>query len=174
MAEPFIGEIRIFPYSFAPRDWAYCDGQLMDIQQNVMLYTVLGLEYGGDGQTTFGLPNFKGRAPMHHGRGPGLYSKWIGEMGGYEALPLIESQIPAHTHALSVTQNDPTSSSPGGLYPAKHAEAVSQYKDNATLDATFATGAMANAGSSHPHENRQPYLVFGFCIALDGLYPARS
>jgi microcystin-dependent protein len=174
MAEPFIGEIRIFPYSFAPRDWAYCDGQLMDIQQNVMLYTILGLEYGGDGQTTFGLPNFKGRAPMHHGRGTGLYSKWIGERGGYEALPLIESQIPAHTHKVSVTQNAPSSSNPGGLYPAKHSAADSQYKNNPTLDATFASGAMANAGSSHPHENRQPYLVFGFCIALDGLYPARS
>ncbi len=176
MAEPFIGEIRIFPYSFAPRNWAYCDGQLVDIQQNVMLYTILGLEYGGDGQSTFGLPDLKGRAPMHHGRGPGLYSKWIGEKGGYEALPLIESQIPAHTHGLSVTKNIPTTNNPGGLYPAKHFDDAKGllYKENPTLDATFSTGAMANAGSSHPHENRQPYLVFGFCIALDGLYPARS
>lgn len=173
MAEPFIGEIRIFPYTFAPMNWAYCDGQLMSIQQNVMLYTVLGLEYGGDGDTTFGLPDLKGRAPMHHGRGPGLYSKWIGEMGGYASLPLNESQIPAHTHTISVTKNAPTSNNPGGLFPAKHAS-TNQYKENPTLDAAFATGAMGNAGSSHPHENRQPYMVFGFCIALDGLYPARS
>ncbi len=171
MAEPFIGEIRIFPNSFAPKDWAYCDGQLLDIMQNVMLYTVLGVEYGGDGYSTFGLPDLKGRAPMHQGRGPGLYSKWIGEKGGYEAMPLNEAQIPAHTHTVSVTTNAVTSSNPGGLYPAGEGQ---KYKANPTLDATMAAGAMATAGSSYPHENRQPYLVFGFCIALDGLYPARS
>lgn len=173
MAEPFIGEIRVFPYTFAPLNWAYCDGQELAIQQNVMLYTVLGLEYGGNGDTTFGLPDFKGRVPMHHGRGPGLYSKWIGEMGGTSATALNESQMPAHTHALNVTKNTSTSTNPGGLYPARYVD-KNLYKENPTLDATFATGAMANAGSSHPHENRQPYMVFSFCIALDGLYPARS
>ncbi len=173
MAEPFIGEIRIFPYTYAPRDWAYCDGQLIDIQQHIMLYSILGLEYGGDGSTTFGLPDFKGRAPMHQGRGPGLYSKWIGEKGGYEALTLVESQVPVHTHTLTVTKGAPTATGPGGLYPAKHTE-DNQYKNNPTLDATFAAGAMANAGNSYPHENRQPYQVFGFCISLDGLYPSRS
>lgn len=173
MAEPFIGEIRIFPYSFAPKDWAYCDGQLLDIQQNVTLYCILGLEYGGDGATTFGLPNFKGRVPVHQGYGPGLYGKWIAESGGYEALPLMETQIPAHTHKISVTKNAATATNPGGLYPGSHTATSNEYKASPTLDATFASGAMANAGSSYPHENRQPYMVFGFCIALEGVFPSR-
>ena len=113
---------------------------------------------------------------MHNGRGPGLYSKWIGEMGGYQALPLTEAQIPSHTHEVTVTKNTSTSSNPGGLYPAKHQDEGRGflYKDNPTLDATFSSNAVANAGGSYPHENRQPFLVVPFCIALDGLYPARS
>ena len=170
MAEPFIGEIRIFPYSFAPRNWAYCDGQEVDIQQNVMLYTVLGLEYGGNGDTTFGLPNLKGRVPMHHGRGPGLYSKWIGEMGGYEALPLLESQIPPHTHAIKATSASANQSNPGG----NTAGSGSMNVFSGGSANTNCTGMVDNAGSSFPHENRQPFMVFGFCIAMDGLYPARS
>jgi len=177
MAEPFIGEIRMFPYPFAPRNWAFCDGQTVDIMQNVMLYSILGITYGGDGQTSFALPDLKGRAPMHYGQGPGLYAKWIGEKGGYATMPLNEAQMPAHTHAISVTKSNAASADPGGLYPSKYVEGADKtnlYKDNPTLDATFSNSAMANAGNSYPHENRQPWLVIPFCIAMDGIYPARS
>jgi microcystin-dependent protein len=176
MSEPFIAEIRMFPYSYAPRNWAWCDGQTIEIAQNTMLYAVIGTTYGGNGTTTFCLPNLQGRVPIHPGRGPGLTYHYLGEVGGAPVVSLAESQMPSHDHELMVTKNSATSTDPTGLYPSKHLDNSKgyMYKETPTLDAEFAAAAVGIAGASHPHENRQPFLTVPFCIALDGIYPPRT
>lgn len=176
MSEPFIAEIRIFPYSFAPRGWAYCDGQLLPIAQNTALFSLIGTTYGGDGRTTLGLPNMMDRAPMHPGRGPGLTSRKLGQRGGTTTVDLTAAQIPDHTHEMAVTKNPATSSNPEWLYPSRHMDDMKGfvYKNNPTLDTQFSYGTIATTGGSQGHENMQPCLTVAFCIALVGLYPSRS
>lgn len=176
MSEPFIAEIRMYPYTYAPRDWAYCDGQTVPIQQNVMLYAVLGTTYGGDGISDFCLPNLQGRVPMHPGRGPGLANYDLGQVGGSAGMDLQESQMPVHDHALVVTKNAASSTNPAGLYPSRHMDDSKgfMYKEAPTLDAPFAESAVGLAGASQLHENRQPFLTVPFCIALDGIFPQRN
>jgi microcystin-dependent protein len=176
MSEPFIAEIRIFTYNFAPRGWAYCDGQLLPIAQNTALFSLIGTTYGGDGRSTLGLPDLRDRVPMHPGRGPGLTSRRLGEKAGIMAASLTEAQIPSHKHEMAVTQNPATTTNPTGLYPSKHKDDRKgfMYKENPTLNAQFSSAAIATAGGSQEHLNMQPYLTLSFCIALTGLYPSRS
>ncbi len=176
MSEPFIAEIRMFTYTFAPRGWAYCNGQIMDISQNTSLFALVGTTYGGDGYTTFGIPNLKGRAPMHPGRGPGLSYYRLGQSGGSAGVYLTEATIPNHSHTMVTTLNPPTSDQPAGLYPTKHKDTnlAKVYKENPTLNAQFAAESVSVTGTDQMHENRQPFLGVPFCIALIGIFPTRS
>lgn len=173
MADPFVAEIRIFPFNFAPKGWAFCDGQLMPLSQNTALFSLLGTTYGGDGKSNFALPDLQGRAAMHPGQGPGLSLHDLGETGGSETVTLLDSEIPAHAHALSADALDladtnvvsPTASfalsSGGTLYQA-------------AANTTMSSQALAPAGGDQPHNNLQPYLTFNFCIALQGVFPPRT
>jgi len=182
MSEPFIAEIRILPYKFAPRSWATCDGQLLPISQNTALFSLIGNYYGGDGRTTVGLPNMQGRSPMHIGgngtssRGPGLSYHTLGEAGGEPTVTLYQSQIPQHSHLLKVSLDNPSTTDPStNEYPSKHYGLGMVYKDvPPTAYTQMAPEALAAAGGSQAHENRQPFLALQFCIALAGLYPSRS
>lgn len=173
MSEPFIAEIRIFAGNFAPRSWAFCNGQLLPVSQNTALFSLIGTTYGGDGRTTTALPNLKGRAPMHPGRGPGLTSRRLGQRGGSEMSSLSEAQMPSHTHTAEASNdgagfNDPSNARVLGRGPTR----FSAYY-NATGTAT-AMRNLANTGGSQPHNNMQPFIAMNFIIALQGLYPSRS
>jgi microcystin-dependent protein len=179
MSEPFLAEIRIIAFNFAPRGWAFCDGQLLPIAQNTALFSLIGTTYGGDGRSTTALPNLRDRAPMHPGRGPGLTSRRLGEKVGTITTTLTEAQIPSHNHQFIVSKvSPPTSSNPTGNFPDFYRDEASgrteMYKNDATLNATFSSAAIANAGGSQQHENMQPYLGINFVIALAGIYPSRS
>lgn len=175
MSEPFIAEIRIFAGTFAPRGWAFCNGQLLPISQNTALYSLIGTVYGGDGWSTTALPNMQGRAPMHPGRGPGLTSRRLGEFGGTELVPLSEAQMPDHSHAMlgsSTRANllEPTANSYMSL--ARGGPAYqSDVRDNLV---PMAAATLESTGGSQPHNNMQPFLVMNFIIALAGVYPSRS
>ena len=177
MADPFIAEIRIFPFNFAPKGWAFCNGQIIPLAQNTALFSLLGTTYGGDGKSNFALPNLQGSFVMGHGRGPGLSERYQGESGGAASVTLLASEMPAHSHQLMATAS-PTSSSPAGnaMSPAvaPPSTAVPVYRGSPTNKVNMAADAVAIAGSSLPHNNRQPYLALNFCIALQGVYPPRS
>jgi microcystin-dependent protein len=174
MSEPFIAEIRIFAGNFAPRSWAFCNGQLLPIAQNTALFSLIGTTYGGDGRTTTALPNLKGRAPMHPGRGPGLTSRRLGQKGGAETITLTESQMPQHSHPLqAVTQPASTSYPSSSTALARSVNGYS-YKTGATADSSMNTGALLPAGGGQAHNNIQPFLTTNFIIALAGLYPSRD
>ena len=172
MSEPFIAEIRIFAGNFAPRNWAFCDGQLLPIAQNTALFSLIGTTYGGDGRTTTALPNLQGRAPMHPGDGPGLSQRRLGQVGGTETTTLSEAQMPQHTHQMVAVPAPGNDNLPQGNLPARPV-GYNSYAPAANLTA-LASGAVAAAGGSQPHNNMQPYLAINFIIALQGLYPSRS
>lgn len=175
--EPFLGEIKMVGFNFAPRGWAFCNGQVMGIAQNSALFALLGTTFGGDGRTTFGLPNLQGRVPLHMGNGPGLTPRVIGEMGGAENHTLITTEIPAHLHsgtvALPCSLEDATTSSPQNAVPAIGPVA---YAPTPTPAATTAAAALTTGptGGSLPHPNMPPYLVVNFIIALEGIFPSRN
>jgi microcystin-dependent protein len=169
MADPFVAEIRIFPFNFAPRGWAWCDGQLLPLSQNTALFSLLGTTYGGNGKSNFALPDLQGRAPMHPSQGPGLSLRDLGESGGSETVALLESEIPAHHHRAFASGRDGDSSNPGG---AALAAGSTIYADAANL-VDMAPESLAPAGGSAPHNNMQPYLTSYFCIALQGVFPPR-
>jgi microcystin-dependent protein len=172
MSDPFIAEIKIFAGNFAPRNWAFCDGQLLPISQNTALFSLVGTTYGGDGRTTMGLPNLQGRAPMHPGNGPGLTNRRLGEMVGTEEVTLNDAQAMApHTHALGVSSNT-TQADPAG---AASVGAVAMYSSGGSAQA-MAADAVSTVGSNATasHENMQPCLTLNFVIALQGLYPSRN
>jgi len=172
MSEPFIGEIKIFSYNFAPRGWAFCCGQLLPISQNTALFSILGTTYGGDGRTTFGLPNLKDRAPMHPGNGPGLTSRRLGQLGGVDNVTLSLAQMPSHTHTL--TGSNALADTPDAIANTL-ARATNHYQSNITGSLVpLATESMPPLGGGQSHNNRQPSLALGFCIALVGVYPSRS
>lgn len=177
MSAPFIGEIRMMPYSFAPRGWAYCHGQLTSIAQNPALFSIIGVAYGGDGRTTMGLPDLIGRTPIGAGQGPGLSNHIIGRKGGEPMVALTTSEIPNHTHetnaylALATTDTPSTAVSPS----------IDNGPDNFYIPSSKAppttnmsSAALATAGLSQHHENRQPFLGMSFFINLDGMYPSRN
>jgi microcystin-dependent protein len=173
MSEPFLGEIRAFPYNFAPRNWASCDGQLLPISQNSGLFSLLGTTYGGNGVSNFALPDLRGRLPMHVGQGSGLTPRQLGESSGTESVTLLSSQIPNHTHALNASTGPGSLQSPANAYLATDATAsVVNYSSGANTQ--MAGDAIGASGGSQPHDNMPPYLTFTFCIALQGVFPPRS
>lgn len=173
MSEPFIGEIKIFPYSFAPQGWAYCNGQIMQISQNQALFAVIGITYGGNGSTTFALPNLQGRVPISFGSGPGLTPRTIGQSSGSNFVTLSVGQIPGHTHTLSGESVDGTQKTVNNAYPAQAGSQFS-YQNAASPLAQMNGAALSTSGGSQPHANMQPCLGVNYCIALIGIFPPRS
>ncbi len=176
MSEPFLAEIRIFAGNFAPRGWAFCNGQLLPISQNSALFSLLGTTYGGDGRTTTALPNLMGRAPMHPGRGPGLTTRRLGQKIGISQVTLHEIQLPAHTHTMRAASTSGSEQAPSPLSVLGSTLPFSpQYQSNTTANlAPLSSAALGNSGGSQPHGNKQPYLALNYIIALQGLYPSRS
>jgi microcystin-dependent protein len=181
MSEPFIGEIVMFGGNFAPRGWALCNGQLLSIAQNTALFSILGTTFGGNGTTTFALPNMQSRVPIHQGQGPGLSNYVLGETGGSESVTLIQTQMPAHNHQTTVTitcADSPQTpiDSPVNAVPAGTSGGATVYASSgaAQMSASMATATVAVAGGSQPHENRQPYLCVNFIIATQGIFPSRN
>jgi microcystin-dependent protein len=173
MSEPFIAEIRIFAGNFAPRSWAFCDGQLLPIAQNTALFALIGTTYGGDGRTTTGLPNLKGRAPMHEGNGPGLTPRRLGEKPGAETASLNQDQMASHNHSARGSNNTAVVSVPAGNYVARGiGRGVNTYLNTET--SIGATKQLLPTGGGQVHNNMQPYLAMNFIIALQGLFPSRS
>ena len=173
MSEPFIGEIRLFPYNFAPRGWAFCNGQLLSIGQNTALFSLLGTTYGGNGQTTFALPDLRGRVAISSGQGSGLANYVVGQIGGEEGHALITSEMPSHNHQANANTAGGNSQNPQGNYwsaDASGGSAAYSSVKNAQMNAA----AIGNTGGSQPHNNVQPYLTLNYCIALQGIYPARD
>ena len=174
MSEPFTAEIRIFAGNFAPRGWAFCNGQLLPIAQNTALFSLIGTTYGGDGRTTTALPNLKGRVPMHPGRGPGLTSRRLGQRGGSETISLTEAQMPNHNHTLRGSSDTPDSRQPGNSLGATAAGRGGTVLYGNTNPVDMASNVVANTGGSQAHNNLQPFLAMNFIIALVGLYPSRG
>lgn len=172
MADPFVAEIRMFGFNFAPSGWAMCNGALIPISQNTALFSLLGTTYGGDGRTTFSLPNLQSAFAIGPGQGPGLSPREIGETGGSANVTLLESEIPSHTHPLGATLSA-TTGNPAGATLAPTANGASAYRIPGAT-AAMAPSALLSAGGSQPHENRQPYLGLNFCIALQGVFPPRT
>jgi len=182
MSDPFIAEIVMFGGNFAPRQWAYCDGQLLAISQNSALYSLLGTTYGGDGRTTFGLPDLRGRVPVGPRNGPGLSSYRLGQRGGTESSTLSTNNLPAHNHAATAQLN--CVAGPGNTnvaaanYPSKDLGVSSATYHSGPSDSQMASGAVAvttaNTGGGTSFENRQPYLAINFIIALQGVFPSRN
>ena len=175
MADPFVAEIRIFPFNFAPKGWAWCNGQILPLSQNTALFSLLGTTYGGDGKSNFALPNMQGSAPMHPGQGPGLSLHDLGETGGSETVTVLQSEMPQHNHSVMAYTGDAADSripsptqtlgtpSPGNLY-----------NPLMTGPAAMSPQALALAGGGQPHNNMMPYLTYYFNIALQGVFPPRS
>jgi microcystin-dependent protein len=172
MSEPFVGEIRMFAGNFAPRGWALCDGQLLAISQNDALFSLLGTIYGGDGRTTFGLPDLRGRVPIHQGTGPGLSNRRIGQKSGQENVTVTTSQLPAHGHPLSASTAIASSTDPSGNLPANGGSS-NIYGSDAPFQSLNAQ-AVTNAGGNQPHNNVMPFQCVNFIVALVGIYPSRS
>ncbi len=177
MSSPFVAEIRMFGGNFAPRSWAFCNGQLLPISQNTALFSLLGTFYGGDGRTTFGLPDLRDRTPLGPGQGPGLRERFLGETGGSSSVTLLSSELPAHSHNL-VGASSPagTTGNPAGLLPAIPGRRAGALFGPATAGQTtpMSFQALQPAGGSQPHNNQQPYLAVYFIIALQGVFPPRS
>jgi len=171
-SEPFVGQIMIFAGNFAPRGWAFCDGQLLAVSQNDALFSLLGTIYGGNGRTTFGLPDLRGRIPIHAGSGPGLTPRQLGSKGGAERVTLPVNQIPSHTHDLMADSGQGDTSSPGNNVLA-YDRRERQYSSLAP-DVNMAESAVENTGGSQAHENMPPYQALHYCIALFGVYPSRN
>jgi microcystin-dependent protein len=180
MSNPFLAEIRIFPFNFAPKGWAFCDGQILPLSQNTALFSLLGTTYGGDGKSNFALPNLQGSAPMHPGQGPGLSLHDLGEQFGSDAVSVLESEIPSHRHFLSADTGNATTGDPSaGAYSAGNWNAPPNsgnvnYYTTLAPDTQLGPTAIAPAGGNQPHNNLMPYLTLNFCIALQGVFPPRT
>ena len=175
MSDPFVAEIRIFPFNFAPKGWAFCSGQILPLSQNTALFSLLGTTYGGDGKSTFALPDLQGNAPMQPGQGQGLSLRDLGEMSGVESLTLLVSEIPVHTHQLMADTADPADvQAPTPAVVLGRSNGGNAYIAPAPAGLVpMAFQALAPAGGGLPHNNMQPYLTLNFCIALQGIFPAR-
>jgi microcystin-dependent protein len=171
MSSPFVAEIRIFPFNFAPKGWAFCDGQLLPLSQNTALFSLLGTTYGGDGKSNFALPDMQGNAPMHPGQGPGLSLHDLGETGGSETVTLLESEIPSHSHGFVAAQSDGISRFPEANLAANMIGVDGYASPGGVVQ--MSDNALTPAGGNQPHNNMQPYLTLNFCIALQGVFPPR-
>lgn len=179
MSEPFIGEIRMFAGTFAPRSWAFCDGQLLAVSQNDALFALLGTIYGGDGRTTFGLPDLRGRIPIHQGSGPGLSSRPIGQKSGSETVALTVNQMPSHSHVFQASAEAADAGYPASAVVANTGTTSTYYNVEAPMtpaapDTPFPDGTLSNTGGSQPHTNLMPFQCVSFIIALFGIFPSRS
>ena len=172
MSEPFLGEIRMFGFGFAPQGWAQCNGQLLPISQNTALFSLLGTTYGGDGTTTFALPDMQSRVPVCKGQGPGLSSYTEGQAGGAETVTLAATQMPGHTHPVKASSGAADSDQPEGRALARSASHI--YTAKPDTSTVMNADMLGDAGGSQPHGNIQPYLAVNFCIALTGIFPARN
>jgi microcystin-dependent protein len=179
--DPFVAEIRIFPFNFPPKGWAFCDGQLMPISQNTALFSLLGTTYGGDGRSTFGLPNLQGTTPMFYGQGPGLSLHDIGETGGVETVTLLTTEIPGHGHTVNATTSKGNTDQPNGSLLGEGQSsvqgstgAVSYYTAQTSPLVQMNPSVTGVAGEGFPHNNMMPYLTLNFCIALQGVFPPRT
>lgn len=172
MADPFVAEIRIFPFNFAPKGWALCNGQLLPISQNTALFSLLGTTYGGDGKSTFALPDLKGSAAMHPGQGQGLSLRDLGEVAGSETVTLVSPEMPFHTHGLMGQATFGNSTDPTDKVWGRPFGGGSMYAAAGSVQ-TMAPQVVGPAGGDAPHNNMQPYLTFNFCIALQGVFPQR-
>lgn len=179
--EPFIGQVQLFAFNFAPKDWAFCNGQLMSIAQNQALFSLIGTTYGGDGVTTFALPDLRGRVPNHFGQGPGLNSYEMGQVSGTETVTLIQTQMPTHTHPMMVSNQTASVSDPTGhvLAASTGLDSLSGATVTVHTYGTNPTGVASPqtigiAGGNQSHNNMQPYLTMNYCIALYGIYPSRT
>ena len=173
MSEPFIAEIKIFAGTFAPRGYAFCNGQLLPIAQYTALFSLVGTTYGGDGRTTFGLPDLIGRVPMHPGTGPGLSNRRLGEQGGSQSVLLNSNQMPVHTHMARGSSSESTEFTPGGNTWGLVSE-EKNYRPADSPDILLDNPALSSVGGSQDHNNMQPYLVLNFIIALVGIFPSRG
>ena len=173
MSDQFVAEIRIFPFNFPPTGWAFCNGQLMPISQNTALFSLLGTTYGGDGKSTFALPDMQGNAPMQPGQGQGLSLRDLGEMSGVESITLLQSEIPVHTHSLSANAFQGDKTVPGPTVSLAESQGGNFYVIPTPALTAMAFQSLAPAGGGLPHNNMQPYLTLNFCIALQGIFPQR-
>lgn len=178
--EPYLGQIQLFGFNYAPRGWAFCHGQILSIAQNSALFALLGTMYGGNGQTTFALPDLRGRVAIGHGKGEGLSIYDLGQQGGSEFVTLIQSQIPAHNHPIYVFNGVGTTDVANGNYLANGAVTIARGNTvpanvyGTTPGGQLNQGAVGSQGAGLPHENRQPYLVMNYCIAVQGAFPSRN
>jgi microcystin-dependent protein len=172
MSSPYLGEIRAVGFTFPPPGWATCNGSLLSISENEALFNLLGTAFGGDGQTTFGLPDLRGRVPVHQGQGSGLSSYTMGQTGGVPTVALTTSQIPSHTHTLACQTAAGSSAAASGNYIAGITYTEKVYATPGTVEAM--ASAVGTSGGSQPHNNLQPYLAINYIIATEGIYPSQS
>jgi microcystin-dependent protein len=175
MVDPFVAEIRIVGFNFAPTGWAQCNGQLLPISQNTALFSLLGTFYGGDGKSTFALPDFQGSVPIHQGQGPGLSDRFLGEQSGVDFITLLQSEIPIHSHPVNVVGDPGEIATPGPTTTLARSQGGQAYQTtvNAGL-VNMAFQTLAPAGGGLPHNNLMPYLVLNFIIAMQGVFPPRT
>jgi microcystin-dependent protein len=174
MSEPFVGEIRMFAGNFAPRGWAFCDGQLLAVSQNDALFSLLGTIYGGDGRTTFGLPDMRGRIPLHGGTGPGLSQRRLGSRSGEETVTLTNNQLPSHSHDLNASTGVATTSQATGMVLAESSSLRYVKVNSTTKPVNFSSQAIGGTGGNRSHTNLMPSLCINYIIALFGIYPPRQ
>jgi microcystin-dependent protein len=175
VAEPFVAEIRIFGFNFPPNGWAACNGQLMPISQNTALFSLLGTFYGGDGKSTFALPNLQGSAPIHQGQGQGLSEYFVGQSSGATAVTLLNSEVPVHNHSLMASSDPADLGAPApDRSLARSQPSVYKQPAGAASPQPMAPQAVGNTGGSQPHNNMMPFLTLNFCIALQGVFPSRT
>lgn len=174
MADPFVAEIRIFPFNFPPKGWAFCDGQLLPLSQNTALFSLLGTTYGGNGKSNFALPDMQGNAPMHPGQGPGLSLHDLGEIGGSETVTLLESEMPAHSHGMMAADVPGNSRVTAGGVLARATGGNVYMPPAGNPLVSMSPMAIAPAGGDQSHNNMMPYLTLSFCIALQGVFPPRT
>lgn len=174
MADPFVAEIRIFPFNFAPKGWAWCDGQILPLSQNTALFSLLGTTYGGNGQSNFALPDLQGRAAMHPGQGPGLSLHDLGESNGADTVTLLQTEIPVHNHTMQVSDIAGNSTSPANNVMAIGAKGTPIYAPISGASTTLGLNTVNPTGGNLPHNNMQPYLTMYFAIALQGVFPPHT